>query len=622
MIYLPVFDNYVNVDINMKFEEKDTIGGAIKELAGIGLSGPSINDFSRVLIRYVKYFRFLNNYRTGFDAVLNGLIQGVNVSKQFKEFMNRFQDFKDIKFFMQKDYKNKITKEHEIEILSHKGMLFLEMKGYTQLFLKDHNLFTDINNIKGFQAFDEMVHKVYQHYHDYLTDNGVDQWRLFSLNTKYIEEHFEAVFNSLYQDISIIQNPEEARQIARSQTKHIWREVLPPCDEDNNEEGIRLLIGVFGFKNHVYYSELTKMFERVFSYVFNYLQEIKPLLVSFPHLGNYYSPQIQIFEEFIYNHTKYMMEMIQKMFPCYITKSGAEDVYNMLINVNYIPKEYVDYFKKFKKWFEDIGDTVEEKINNYKLNKNNEKMNEELVKLIKQKDKILKNMEKYQKQKNYDDYRSERRKLKSLINDIEKIKVDDATNVINDIKTIISNTKQTKKELKMRKYILGLNEYPSIKELIKQTNIFFEEKYYSSIQQMKDSIKRELENFEESINKFDGDIEELKKIDLYKEIIEKANEALKRELPGGKSIEAAKMEQFQIPVVNAYLPSIDMYANLAPNPMMIASVMMMKANIVTEVNKLRPFINESEEIKKCVELADNKFKILDEYIVKCSSPPK
>ena len=43
------------------------------------------------------------------------------------------------------------------------------------------------------------------------------------------------------------------------------------------------------------------------------------------------------------------------------------------------------------------------------------------------------------------------------------IKIDDATNVINDIKTIISNTKQTKKELKMRKYILGLNEYPSIK---------------------------------------------------------------------------------------------------------------------------------------------------------------
>lgn len=233
-------------------------------------------------------------------------------------------------------------------------------------------------------------------------------------------------------------------------------------------------------------------------------------------------------------------------------------------------------------------------------------------------------MEKYQKQKNYDDYRSERRKMKSLINDIEKIKIDDATNVINDIKTIISNTKQTKKELKMRKYILGLNEYPSIKELIKQTNIFFEEKYYSSIQGMKDSIKRELENFEESINKFDGDIEELKKIDLYKEIIEieKANEALKRELPGGKSIEAGKMEQFQIPVVNAYLPSIDMYANLAPNPMMIASVMMMKANIVTEVNKLRPFINESEEIKKCVELADNKLKTLDDFVVKCSTPAK
>ena len=46
-----------------------------------------------------------------------------------------------------------------------------------------------------------MIHTVYEHYHYYLTDNGVDQWRLISLNTKYIEEHFEAVFNSLYQDI-------------------------------------------------------------------------------------------------------------------------------------------------------------------------------------------------------------------------------------------------------------------------------------------------------------------------------------------------------------------------------------------------------------------------------------
>ena len=118
-------------------------------------------------------------------------------------------------------------------------MLFLEKKGYTQVFLKDHNLFTDINNINGFQAFDDMIHKVYEHYHYYLTDNGVDQWRLFSLNTKYIEEHFEAVFNSLYQDISVIQNPEESRKIARDETKHIWREVLPPCDEDDDKEGIR-----------------------------------------------------------------------------------------------------------------------------------------------------------------------------------------------------------------------------------------------------------------------------------------------------------------------------------------------------------------------------------------------
>ena len=82
------------------------------------------------------------------------------------------------------------------------------------------------------------------------------------------------------------------------------------------------------------------------------------------------------------------------------------------------------------------------------------------------------------------------------------------------------------------------------------------------------------------------------------------------------------MEQYTLPVVNAYLPTIDTYANMPPNPMMIASVMMVKTNIINEVNKLRPYINESEELKKCVETADNKLKLLDEYVVKCSAPPK
>ena len=241
MIYLPAFDNYEKVDINMQFNEKDTLSGALKEIAGTGLSGPTINKFNREFIRYIKYFRYLNNYRTGFDIMLNSLIQGAYVSKQFEEFMENFQNYRDIQSQMERAYENKYAKEHEDELLSSKGILFLEKKGYSQLFLKDYNLFSDINNINAFQAFDDMVHKVYKHFKFYLTDNGVDQWRLFSLNTKYIEEHFEMLFNSLYQDISVFQDPREARKITSQSTKHIWREVLPPCDEDNDQEGIKLL---------------------------------------------------------------------------------------------------------------------------------------------------------------------------------------------------------------------------------------------------------------------------------------------------------------------------------------------------------------------------------------------
>ena len=310
MIYLPAFDNYEKVDINMQFNEKDTLSGALKEIAGTGLSGPTINKFNREFIRYIKYFRYLNNYRTGFDIMLNSLIQGAYVSKQFEEFMENFQNYRDIQSQMERAYENKYAKEHEDELLSSKGILFLEKKGYSQLFLKDYNLFSDINNINAFQAFDDMVHKVYKNFKFYLTDNGVDQWRLFSLNTKYIEEHFEMLFNSLYQDISAFQDPREARKITSQSTKHIWREVLPPCDEDNDQEGIKLFNMYFGFKDNVYYRDIIKMYVKIFPFIFEYLQEIKPLLIPFPHLGNYYTPQIQYFEEFIYNHTKYMIEMI------------------------------------------------------------------------------------------------------------------------------------------------------------------------------------------------------------------------------------------------------------------------------------------------------------------------
>ena len=191
---------------------------------------------------------------------------------------------------MERAYENKYAKEHEDELLSSKGILFLKKKGYSQLFLKDYNLFSDINNINAFQAFDDMVHKVYKHFKFYLTDNGVDQWRLFSLNTKYIEEHFEMLFNSLYQDISAFQDPREARKITSQSTKHIWREVLPPCDEDNDQEGIKLLNMYFGFKDNVYYRDIIKMYVKIFPFIFEYLQEIKPLLIPFPHLGNYYTP--------------------------------------------------------------------------------------------------------------------------------------------------------------------------------------------------------------------------------------------------------------------------------------------------------------------------------------------
>ena len=90
MIYLPVFDNYENIDVNVIFEEKDTLTGALKEIAGTGLSGATKNHLNIKLIRYIKYFRYLNNYRIGFDVLLNGLIQGANIAKQFEEFMENF----------------------------------------------------------------------------------------------------------------------------------------------------------------------------------------------------------------------------------------------------------------------------------------------------------------------------------------------------------------------------------------------------------------------------------------------------------------------------------------------------------------------------------------------------
>ena len=621
MITLPIFSNYENVNLDMKSKEKLTPGFS-NDFSYMGLSKQTIDEFNKIFMDYIAYFRFLNNYRMEFDVLLNGLLLGADISKYFKEYMEKFKNFIDIKKQMELIYNARLNNNYHIELLTPKGLLFLQMKGYAQIFQQDINSFSDINNINGFKAFDNMTHKVYEHYTKYHTGNGVDQWKLFSLNTKYIEEHFETLFNSLYQDISAFQDPRDARKITNQQTKHIWREVLPPCDEDDDKDGIKILKKTFGFKSNVYYRDITTIFLKIMPYIFNYLNDIRPLIIPFPQLGNYYGPQIKEFEEFITNHTRYMMEMIHKMFPFYITKSDSDSVYNNLLKTKNLPQSYLGYFKKFKKWFEDVGDTVEEKIKIIENNKKNAKLMEEFNKIIKKRDKMLKNMETYQKKNEFDNYKNERKKLKDIIKDLEKLNINESINAINDIKTTLSNTKQIKKELKMKKFILDIREYYSIKENIRYLNIAFDENNYFSIKAYKDNIKRDLEVFEENINNFEGDIEELKKLDLYKETIEKANEAIKKELPGGKSLEAMQIEQTKIPVIQAYLSSIDIYANIAPNPMMIPAAMMLKTNLVIEINKIRAYINESEEIKKHVESADNKLKILDEFVAKCSAPPK
>ena len=74
-------------------------------------------------------------------------------------------------------------------------------------------------------------------------------------------------------------------------------------------------------------------------------------------------------------------------------------------------------------------------------------------------------------------------------------------------------------------------------------------------------------------------------------------------------------------MMNSLLSTIDTYAQYPPSPYMITSVVTVKNNILNELNKMRKYIHESELIKKCVEDGDNKLKILDEYMAKCSSSP-
>ena len=163
MITLPIFSNYENVNSDMKSQEKVTPGSS-NDFSYMGLSKQTIDEFNKIFMDYIAYFRFLNNYRMEFDVLLNGLLLGADISKYFKEYMEKFKNFIDIKKQMELIYNAKLNKNYHMELLTPKGLLFLQMKGYAQIFQQDINSFSDINNINGFKAFDNMTHKVYEHY--------------------------------------------------------------------------------------------------------------------------------------------------------------------------------------------------------------------------------------------------------------------------------------------------------------------------------------------------------------------------------------------------------------------------------------------------------------------------
>ncbi|KAH0787339.1 hypothetical protein GPJ56_008850 [Histomonas meleagridis] len=315
------------------------------------------------------------------------------------------------------------------------------------------------------------------------------------------------------------------------------------------------------------------------------------------------------------------MECMKKTLPMFCDDDTPMVLYGRLLfgDDDFQNPNHVKALKESRDWFENCKKIVEKRKQEINAEKELDKVKHNFEELQKQIRKHQKDLDDCYKKKNDRSYKTERNKIKEFIKKLKDLKYDGANDLINELEKLIVDTKGKRKILQMENFLAAKSgslilALGSMKDAFESNDIY-------SIEANKKSLKESLRAFELDVERFEGDVDKLKKMQKYIELVDEVNEMLKKEPEGGKTVEIVNMEQMQVPTLNAYQMSIDSTTSMPPNQFMIPSLTMMKTQMLTAYNQIKPMEDKSEIIKNACLAAEASFKKIDEYLAKCAAPP-
>ena len=489
----------------------------------------------------------------------------------------------------------------------------LKHYGLYDIWKKDNDIIKTPEFLKEMDAFDKIFQNIGQNY--YSTEH--DQYFLLYQALPQVQANMENAYRKILSEVKQIGNPEDVRDYFRK-CPYIYREVFPPCDEDDRESGVFFLRQ---FKSEYSYKlddlDPFDFYCQMCRYMIPWLKDATENVALIPEFGQYYQPIIDTYNNFMHTFLNFILQYAHELFPLYISETSAQNVYHHLVDLENLPQDLLKQIKAEKLWFEGVPKEVEKRKVEFRANVATNQAVGEVQKYKADYEKELKKYEKAKKQKNESNLSTARRGMKTIYQRLGDLNVPEAAALRETVKATIDEAKIVKADIKCHDFYMRwkddiINQQTSLQGVIDRHEDILLNTQITIFKNFLGTVRDEIESF-------DGDVDKLKEYQPLVDILKQSEDMIANASSNAKPADVVNAEVQFVPQVEAYIPSMQMMIAMPPNPMMVPSLLMIKSQIAAPLAQLRPLVDKSDKIKACVEKADAAMGPFDEYIQKCTT---
>ncbi|KAH0794576.1 hypothetical protein GPJ56_001601 [Histomonas meleagridis] len=678
MLNFPRFNTYPYFDSAMRKvdDDRNDIGKALKVLGKTLMGQKTLTDPSHItsaLSSHRKFCNFMNSFFDGLKRIWPKLEAGIPCFEEFQAYMKDIEHLYDYTWRGYADSYVKPSKDGwgVAYLFDEDGQKFMKDYGFYNDWKADYDIISkdEFVFITQCDVIDIHLKRLYDQFSSNVRPSEIDPFLEVCTLFPYLEDRFEAVFTEIADKICKFEIVYNANEYA-NETGHKWREILPPCDEDDENSGNYIIRQSFpSYESDIYFFQVTDMYcdlglklQQFWDIGYRAIHRPGskpiPLLLDFSF---YYQQKLDAISNFLDKILDITLKLIYKAYPHYISESEANNTYNRLLWIceEFQPPKHRELIKSKKLWFEDVYKKVLERKANTIVEVITDVIDEKLDKIEKSVKKHKKELENARKQQDIKLFKTSRRNLKKDMKGLDDMDITgNRQKLIDEISEIIQQTHKEKKYIEIQDF-MKVNAQ-NVKRAMSDLEAAVATNNSNLSAAYRVGLKSALEAFNDQVNRFTGDIDELKRNPEFVKLMNDANQLMNSNGPPATapttpitptvptspaalynaaptappaapptppaapavSPEVVNAETRTVPNLNAMFPSIEMMTNMAPNPMMIPSITMMKTQVLTAYNELKPLENQSNVIKVACIGAEAAMKKIDDYIAKSASTPQ